>query len=159
METVIINNCTFLVDKSTTANYVTEFNTPCDCLYCRNYFKAVQSVPSVIEFLKMFCVNVNRPEECTELDTDFEGNTLLYSVWYSVVGESMQSTKIQLSADATAKILPSDNKFAPNTEHNDNYFWIRLDMRLPWKLNEDITRLKPHKEKTLPRRIANLFKK
>ncbi len=158
-ETVIIKDCKFLVDKNATANYFTEFNAPCDCTYCRNYFKAVQSVPSVINFLNIFSVNVNRPDECIELDVDFKTKTLLYSVWYSVIGETEQSTKIQLLSDATAEILLPNNEFSPNTEHDDNYFWICLEMRLPWSLNEDINQLNPTKQKSLLKPIVDLFKK
>lgn len=138
MEEVIINNCKFLVDKEATAGYVTEFNAPCDCSFCRNYFKAVQSIPCVINFLNMFNVNVNRPEECMLLDIDFKTKTLLYSVWYSVTGKAEQSTKVQLSAGAAAEISLVNNEFSPNTKHDNNYFLICLNIHLPLELNESI---------------------
>lgn len=158
METVIINNCKFLFDKEATANYVTEFNAPCDCAYCRNYYKAVQSVPAVIDFLNTFGVNVNRPEECMEWDTDFEEKTLWYNVWYSVSGEAEQSVTVRLSPDATAEISPPDGR-SPNTWHDDNYFLICLDMHLPWVMDEDIDQLRVPEKKSILKRVADLFKR
>lgn len=142
MEEMIIKDCKLLVDKNTTADNVSEWNAPCDCASCRNYSKAIQSVPAVTDFLNLFGINVNRPEECMEIDTDFKTKTISYSVWYSVIGKTEQSIKIQLSADATAEILPPDIGFPPNNELNGNYFWISLDIRLPWELDEDIGQLR-----------------
>ena len=142
-ETVIINDRSFLIDKYATSHYITQYNEPCDCAYCRNYFRAIQENFVVLDFLSKLSVNVGRPEECMEIETNYSTKMLHYIVWYSVTGQTENSVTVNLSDDITVKIsLSSDNRLSPNTDHIDDYFWICIDLWLPWAMDEDISKFK-----------------
>lgn len=158
IETLTIDNCICYVDKEATANFISESNAPCDCSYCRNYFKAIQDATVVQNFLNLFGINVERPEECMYLESDYKTNTMHYIVWYAVTGAIEKNSKIILAKDIEAEIsIPSH--FDPNTDHDDKYFWVCIDLSLPWLLDEDINQFiyDLPKKFTLTEFINNLF--
>lgn len=160
LEEVVVNGVSFLVDKNATSQYITQYNEPCDCTYCRNYFKAIQEARSVLNLLNAFQVNVGRPEECMELETNFDTKMLFYYVWYSVSGKAPQKVEVNLSEDIIAEIYPpADEQYAPNTGHTDSYFLISLNLLLPWVLEEDINQLKPPAKRTIIQKVLSIFKR
>lgn len=160
LEEVVVNGVRFLVDKNATSQYITQHNKPCNCAYCRNYFKAIQEIHSVLSLLNRFQVNVGRPEECMELETNFDTNMLFYYVWYSVSGKATQKVVVDLSDDIVAEIYPpADEQYAPNTGQTENYFWISLNLLLPWVLEEDINQLKPPIKRTVIQKVLSVFKR
>jgi hypothetical protein len=166
LEEVVIDNTSFFVDKEAMKNYNSIYRNMCDCLTCRNYYKAVQICSPIVKMLDKFYVDVNRPEECMHIGEHFPEKTLYYYVWYSVYGKAVDK-KIVTAIDNFTKIEiypSSQNDHAPNTYMKDNYFWISFNITLPWVLDEDMEQLKPSENLKLTKpsvmqRIVSLFKR
>ncbi len=139
LEEKTVNNALFFVDKAATRDYKSLYNEPCDCLACANYFQAIRGAEPVTLFLADWGVNVERPEECAHLETDFSAKTLDYTVWYSVCGRAPAKECLALADGTTVEIYPpADSDTSPNTDRDAPFFWLRLTIRLPWLLAENI---------------------
>ena len=51
LQTIEINSVKIIFDKEKTKEYRTDFNRPCDCQDCRNYYKNIQNNFELVEFL------------------------------------------------------------------------------------------------------------
>ena len=61
-ENVEIKSVKITFDKYKTKEYRTDFNKPCDCQNCRNYYKHIEENQKLVEFLSEFGIDYN----CTE---------------------------------------------------------------------------------------------
>ena len=56
-QTLIINDVKISFDKDKTKEHRTDFNRPCDCQDCRNYYKHMEQNKDLLEFLGGFGVD------------------------------------------------------------------------------------------------------
>lgn len=158
-DNIVINDSIFLVDKNATFNYKTRYNEPCSCLYCQNYFQAIQNCNLVLQLLNEFHIDVSRPEECMCLETDFNTKTLDYMAWYSICGKATCKETITVTDKAKAEIYPPiENDDSPNTDHVESYFWLSLEIVLPWMLDEDINQLRVPEKTSIFKKLRSVFK-
>lgn len=61
-EEVVINNSHFLVDKNATFHYKAKYNTPCDCVTCKNYYQVIQAYQPVLQYAHSTNKNICRSE-------------------------------------------------------------------------------------------------
>lgn len=56
-QTVEINSVKITFDKEKTKEYRTDFNKPCECQDCRNYYKHIEENKKLVEFLSEFGID------------------------------------------------------------------------------------------------------
>jgi len=153
-----INNIRILFDKDRTQNNQTDYNRPCDCQDCRNYYKNIENNVELIDFLTGFGVDYLRPEEIMPYDIGNEKDSLIYyRAYYSVVGtldKEFRTNKESFSAS-----FEIQNNINVGHEISEDYFFIVVDINLPFVLDEE-RELPPHSlaDKIL-NKVKAIFKK
>lgn len=83
---VLSNNwnkfCKIIFDKEKTKEYRTDFNKPCDCQDCRNYYKNIQNNFELVEFLSGFGIDYNCTEEVFSWDLGNDNDALIHHEGY-----------------------------------------------------------------------------
>lgn len=69
-QTIEINSVKIIFDKEKTKEYRTDFNKPCDCQDCRNYYKHIENNSELVEFLSGFGIDYNCTEEVFSWDLE-----------------------------------------------------------------------------------------
>ena len=136
LQTIEINSAKITFDKEKTKAYRTEYNKPCDCQDCRNYYKNIENNIGLVNFLADFGVDYSRAEEIMPVDLGNEKESLInYSAYYCVVGSiskviSIKKEDFSVSFEASSNI---------NVGHEiaDDYFFIVVDIDLPYILDEE----------------------
>ena len=57
LQTIEIKSEKITFDKEKTKAYRTDFNKPCDCQDCRNYYKHIERNKELVEFLNNFGID------------------------------------------------------------------------------------------------------
>jgi len=135
LQTIEINNVKISFDKEKTKEYRTDFNKPCDCQDCRNYYKHIENNPELVEFLSGFGINFDCTEEVFSWDWGNDSNSLIhhegyYGVFGNIEGEEFDfekfGVKITFQKGAT---VPCDR--------TGDYFWICIEQDFPYILAEE----------------------
>ena len=136
LQTFEINSAKIIFDKEKTKANCTDFNNPCDCQYCRNYYKNLKENFELIEFLADFGVDYLRAEEIMPIDLGNEKGSLInYSAYYCVVGSI--SKEISMKKENCCVSFGISNNINVGHEITDDYFFIVVDIDLPYILNEE----------------------
>ena len=136
LQTIEINSAKITFDKEKTKTYRTEYNKPCDCQDCRNYYKNIENNIGLVNFLADFGVDYSRAEEIMPVDLGNEKESLInYSAYYCVVGSISKEVSIK-KEDFSVSFGVSSN-INVGHEITDDYFFIVVDIDLPYILDEE----------------------
>ena len=136
LQKIEINNVTILFNKEKTQNNQTDYNRPCDCQDCRNYYKNIENNNELIEFLTGFGVDYLRAEEIMPIDLGNEKESLInYSAYYCVVGSI--SKVISIKKEDFSVSFGFSSNINVGHEISDDYFFIVVDIDLPYILDEE----------------------
>ena len=137
MQCLEINSIKVYFDKKKTQKNITNYNEPCDCQDCRNYYKNIESNVEVREFLSQFGIDYLRTEEIISYELRLKDkNSPIHSMaYYDVFGYIEKEFSVKKGGYT---ILFKKNADV-NVGHEgvDEYFWIVLDMVIPYVLEEE----------------------
>lgn len=161
LKTIEINNVKIFFDKDKTKDYRTDFNKPCDCQDCRNYYKHIQNNDELVEFLNSFGIDCNCTEEVFSWDLGDDINSLIhhegyYGVFGKIEGEEFNFEKYGV------KIAFQKGASVP-CDRTGEYFWICIEGEFPYILDENrdlpVTFLSKIKGTSIINKIKAFFKK
>ena len=135
IQTIEINSIKITFNKEKTKEHRTDFNKPCDCQDCRNYYKHIESNKELVAFLSEFGVDYNCTEEVFSWDLENNSDTLIhhegyYGVFGKIEGDEFDfekfGVKITFQKGAT---VPCDR--------TGEYFWICIEGDFSYILDEE----------------------
>ena len=134
-ENVEINSVKITFDKYKTKEYRTDFNKPCDCQNCRNYYKHIEENKKLVEFLSEFGIDYNCTEEVFSWDLGNDEDSLIhhegyYGVFGKIEGEEFDFEKFGV------KVTFQKGASVP-CDRTGEYFWICIEGDLPYILEEE----------------------
>ena len=135
LQTMEINSTQIVFDKNKTKEYRTNYNNPCDCQDCRNYYKNIENNIELLDFLGKFGIDFNRAEEVISWDLDNNKNSLIhheayYGVFGNVEGEEFDFEKFGVEI-SFAKVVSVPN------DREGEYFWICIKGDFTYVLEEE----------------------
>ncbi len=135
LQTVEINSVEITFDKGKTKEYRTDFNKPCDCQECRNYYKHVGNNLELVAFLNEFGTDYNCTEEVFSWDLGNDKDSLIhhegyYGVFGKIEGEEFEFEKFGV------KITFQKGASVP-CDRTGEYFWICIEGDFPYILAEE----------------------
>lgn len=135
LQTIEINSVKITFDKDKTKAYRTNYNKPCDCPDCRNYYKHIQNNSELVEFLSGFGIDYNYTEEVFSWDLGNESNSLVhhegyYGVFGKIEGEDLVFEKFGV------KITFAKDVSIPH-DRSDECFWIYIEGDFSFILEEE----------------------
>ena len=135
LQTIEINSVKIIFDKEKTKEYRTDFNKPCDCQDCRNYYKNIQNNFELVEFLSGFGIDYNCTEEVFSWDLGNDNDALIhhegyYGVFGKIEGNEFDFEKfgVKITFQKVASV-PCDR--------TGEYFWICIEGEFPYILDEE----------------------
>ena len=135
MQSIEINSIKVIFDKEKTQKNITLYNEPCDCQYCKNYYKYMEVNAELREFLSQFGIDYIRCEEVMSYDLGEDKDSFIHSMaYYDVFGKiekefSKQEEDYSISFQANTNV---------NVGHKEEeYFWIVIDAVIPYILDEE----------------------
>ena len=135
LQTIEINSVKITFDKEKTKSNCTDFNMPCDCQDCRNYYKNIQNNKELLDFLDSFGIDFLRPEEICPYELGNAKDSLIkYNAYYSVIGHINKELSIK-KEDYSVSFDISSNVNVGH-EITDKFFFIVIDIDLPFVLDE-----------------------
>lgn len=132
---ISVNDWVFDVDIDATARYSAGvLKDPCECGYCRNFRKAINSsFPSLDLFLRKFGNSVLTPEELMPYEpTIFEGS---YCISGKIIKRGMASICLQ---GCSLSVLDADQTDYPTQCPKPFFVFRTSSLELPWLLDEDM---------------------
>lgn len=142
MQIIELNGTQITFDKEKTKLHRTDYNEPCDCQGCRNYYQHIAENGKLLAFLSEFGVDHDRAEEVMSFDLGDNADSQIHHVaYYTVFGTIEKEIKLeydQFGVDVTfekAATGPYD-RTAINTDRNEPYFWIIVKAVAPYVLDE-----------------------
>ena len=135
MQTIEINSVKIIFDKQKTKEYRTDFNKPCDCQGCRNYYKHIGNNTELVDFLSAFGIDYNCTEEVFSWDLENDEDSLIhhegyYGVFGKIEGEEFDFEKFDV------KIIFQKGATVP-CDRTGEYFWICIEGDFPYILDEE----------------------
>lgn len=135
LQTIEINSVKITFNKEKTKEYRTDFNKPCACQDCRNYYKHIESNSELVEFLSSFGIDYNCAEEVLSWDLENDNNSLIhhegyYGVFGKIEGEELDFEKFGV------KITFQKGAAVP-CDKTGECFWICVEGDFPYILNEE----------------------
>ena len=135
LQSVEINSVKITFDKEKTKEYRTDFNKPCDCQNCRNYYKHIEENKKLVEFLSEFGIDYNCTEEVFSWDLGNDEDSLIhhegyYGVFGKIEGEEFDFEKFGV------KVTFQKGASVP-CDRTGEYFWICIEGDLPYILEEE----------------------
>lgn len=158
MKELTIEDNIVIFDEVKTNQFKTEYNSPCDCLTCKNFFSAVIVKSKVTSFLNTLGIDINRCEECISLIEDIKHRKITYEAWYSVCGNIENNFTVCVD-DADINFELAEKVLCPNTNRNSGYFWVCLVITLPWVIDDNIKQLKVPHSLSLKERVKLNFRR
>lgn len=135
LKTVEMDGVKILYDREKTQSYRTDFNKPCDCQNCRNYYKHIENNPDLIAFLNSFGIDYNCAEDVFSWDWGERRESLIhhegyYAVFGNIDGEGFDFEKfgVKIAFQNTASV-PCDK--------TGEYFFINIEGDYPYILEEE----------------------
>ena len=161
METIEINSVEIIFDKDKTKKYRTDYNKPCDCQDCRNYYKHIEKNKELVEFLCSFGIDYNYTEEVFSWDLGNANDSLIhhegyYGVFGKIQGEDFDFEKfgVKITFQKDALVLSG---------RTEEYFWICVAGDFPYILDEKrdlpITCSQKIQKLSIINKIKAIFKK
>ena len=135
LQTIEIKSEKITFDKEKTKAYRTDFNKPCDCQDCRNYYKQIERNKELVEFLNNFGIDYYCTEEVFSWDWENDNNSLIhhegyYGVFGKIEGEEFEFEKFGV------KITFQKGDSVPY-DRTGEYFWICIEGDFPYILDEE----------------------
>ena len=135
LQTVELCSVEITFDKGKTKEYRTDFNKPCDCQECRNYYKHVGNNLELVAFLNEFGIDYNCTEEVFSWDLGNDKDSLIhhegyYGVFGKIEGEEFEFEKFGV------KITFQKGASVP-CDRTGDYFWICIEGDFPYILDEE----------------------
>ena len=135
LQSVEINSVKITFDKEKTKEYRTDFNKPCDCQNCRNYYKHIEENKKLVEFLSEFGIDYNCTEEVFSWNLGNDEDSLIhhegyYGVFGKIEGEEFDFEKFGV------KVTFQKGASVP-CDRTGEYFWICIEGDLPYILEEE----------------------
>lgn len=135
LQSVEINSVKITFDKEKTKEYRTNFNKPCDCQNCRNYYKHIEENKNLVEFLSEFGIDYNCTEEVFSWDLGNDEDSLIhhegyYGVFGKIEGEEFDFEKFGV------KVTFQKGASVP-CDRTGEYFWICIEEDFPYILEEE----------------------
>lgn len=94
LHTIELNDVKSTFDKDKTKEYRTDYNKPCDCQDCRNYYKHIQNNTELVAFLSSFGIDYNYTEEVFSWSLGNEKDSLIHHEGYYGVFGKIEGGKI-----------------------------------------------------------------
>lgn len=134
MQSIEINSVKVIFNKEKTQNNITLYNEPCDCQYCKNYYKNIKANFELVKFLNQFGIDYLRCEEVISYDLGEKDDSFIHSMaYYDVFGKIERDFSIE-KEDYT--ILFQTNADVNAGHEETEYFWIIIDAVIPYVLEE-----------------------
>lgn len=161
LQSIVINSVQITFDKDKTKEYRTNYNNPCECQNCRNYYKNIENNGALLEFLSDFGIDYKYTEEVFSWDLGNNSDSLIhhegyYGVFGRIEGDGFSTEKFG------TKIIFAKSANIPHDRQGD-YFWICIDADFPYLLDEKrdlpISFYQKIREGSIIKRIKNLFKR
>ena len=135
LQTVELSSVEITFDKGKTKEYRTDFNKPCDCQACRNYYKHVGNNLELVAFLNEFGIDYNCTEEVFSWDLGNDKDSLIhhegyYGVFGKIEGEEFEFERFGV------KITFQKGASVP-CNRTGEYFWICIEGDFPYILDEE----------------------
>lgn len=135
LQVVEINSIKITFEKEKTNEYRTDFNKPCDCQSCRNFYKLMENNSELVEFLSGFGVDYHCTEEVFSWDLGNDKDSLIhhegyYGVFGKIDGEELNFEKYGV------KIIFQKGAAVP-CDRTGEYFWICIEGDFPYILDEE----------------------
>ena len=135
LQTVELSSVEITFDKGKTKEYRTDFNKPCDCQECRNYYKHVGNNLELVAFLNEFGIDYNCTEEVFSWELGNDKDSLIhhegyYGVFGKIEGEEFEFEKFGV------KITFQKGASVP-CDRTGEYFWICIEGDFPYILDEE----------------------
>ena len=135
LQTVEINSVKITFDKEKTKEYRTDFNKPCDCQDCRNYYRHIENNIELVEFLSGFGIDYNCTEEVFSWDLENHSDTLIhhegyYGVFGKIEGDEFDFEKFDV------KVTFKKGASVP-CDRTGEFFWICIEGEFPYILDEE----------------------
>lgn len=125
MQTIEIRSAKVTFDKEKTKAYRTAFNQPCDCLYCRNYYREVGKNSELVAFLSNFGIDYSHTEEVFSWDVEKKRLSLIHCIGHYGVFGRLEAEDFAFE-DFGVKISFQSNAMAP-CDREEEYFWICVE--------------------------------
>lgn len=134
MQTIKINGVSIIFDREKTNRHRTEINSPCECDYCRNYYKNMSNNIDLVDFLESFGVDYNYCEEIFSWDLGNDKDSLIhheghYCIFGKIEGDEFEFERFGVKI-AFSNLVP-----AP-CDGNDEHFWLSVKGDFPYILDE-----------------------
>ena len=148
-------------DKDKTKNHRTQFNKPCDCQACRNFYENIKRNVEAVEFLSNFGLDYDCTEEVFSWDLGDDKDSLIHSKGYYGVFGKIEGAEFDFEK-FDVKIIFSKEKSIP-TDRTGEYFWICIENCFPYILDEQrdlpITFSKKIQRIRIVDKLKTIFKK
>lgn len=135
LQTVEIHSTRIIFDEERTRVYRTDYNKPCTCQDCRNYFKCLENNTELAAFLNEFGIDYHCAEEVFSWNWDDNKDSLIhhegyYGVFGRIEGEEFDLEKfgVKITFQKMASV-PCDR--------TGDYFWICVAGEFPYILDEE----------------------
>lgn len=135
LQTVEINSVKITFDRDKTKDYRTDFNNPCDCQNCRNFYKHIENNAGLVKFLSDFGIDYNCTEEVFSWDLGNDKDSLIhhegyYGVFGKIKGDEFDFEKCGVKITfAKGASVPCDR--------TGDCFWISIEGDFPYVLDEE----------------------
>lgn len=157
LQTIEINNVAINFDREKTLANRTDNNQPCDCQNCRNYYHIIGQNTDLIEFLTGFGLDYQRPEEVIPFEMGDEKDSLIwYNTYYCVVGSI--DKEFQWEQEDYTIFFHADSHVNVGREVTDKFFFIEVDITLPYLLDEERELPPPTFTERVTRKLRSLFR-
>lgn len=158
LQTIEIKSAKIAFDKEKTREHLTAFNKPCDCQYCRNYYKNLKDNFELIGFLANFGVDYSRAEEICPVDLGNTKESLInYRIYYCVAGSV--SKRFSIKKEGFSVSFDVSSNIDVGHEITNEFFFLVINIDLPYILDEGRELPPPSFFGKCANKIASIVKK
>lgn len=155
MKAVEINGIKFTFDKEKTMNHRTDYNKPCDCQNCRNFYKNLENNTELLKFLADFGVDYNFAEEVLSRQEYRNNEPYIHSEGYYGVEGTFDGDYLSFERFGV-KIHFLKDECVPH-DREDEYFFIEVEGDFPFVLDEKMEEEYPKND--FIEKIKTVFRK
>ncbi len=133
LKTIEINSVKITFDIDKTKEYRTDFNKPCDCQDCRNFYKHIESNTELVDFLCEFGIDYNCTEEVFSWDWGNDTKSLIHHEgYYGIFGKLDNDFSFEKYG---VKIIFSKEASVP-CDRSGEHFFIKIEGDFSYILEE-----------------------
>ena len=135
LQSMEISGTKIFFDIEKTKNYRTEFNKPCDCQNCRNYYKHIENNPELIALLKDFGIDYRCDEDIFSWDIGETADCPVHHEGYYGVFGRIEGEEFELERYGV-KIIFQKNASLPH-DRTGEFFWICVEGDFSYILDKE----------------------